>query len=289
MLENQNFTFGIVVNINREEAIAAAASLVAWLQERGVKYLVEQSAAKLIGEKQRKHPNEFSRECDALISLGGDGTILRASHYAASKPLLGVNFGRLGFLAEFTMQEMYPAIERMLKGNYLIETRTQLEAKLKVGKQQKTFTSLNDVIVEKGAYPRVLTITIHIDGQFACDYRADGVIVATSTGSTAYSLSAGGPVIVPKSKVFVITPVCAHALTVRPIVVSDDKEIEITVETGHTHFILNCDGQLQLEVAPGERIRVRKARQVVNLVANEKRNYYDVLRTKLYWGQENGH
>ncbi|MBC8042679.1 MAG: NAD(+)/NADH kinase [Rhizobacter sp.] len=279
--------FGILVNIRRDEAIEAAAALVAWFEERRVDFLLERAAAKVLEMNARgAEAVSFADTCDIIISLGGDGTILRAARIAGSKPILGINLGRLGFLAEFSVQEMYPAIERVLKKKFTIETRTQLEARVRIGKRERVFTALNDVIIEKGGYPRVPTISIRIEGQLLSDYRADGLIIATSTGSTAYSMSAGGPIIAPKSRVFVITPICPHMLTVRPIVINDDREIELSVESGHNNFVLNCDGQVQEHLSPESRIRICKSKTRAKLIANDKRNYYDVLRSKFFWGQE---
>ncbi|MCS7013912.1 MAG: NAD(+)/NADH kinase [Chloroherpetonaceae bacterium] len=279
-------TFGLNINILRADAQRIAESLIQWFKERQIDYIVEKSAAKILGEKRRCSIEEISERSDILLSLGGDGTLLHLAHYAGPKPILGINLGRVGFLAEFSVDEMYPAIERILKKNYTLETRTQLEAQVKTSKKLVTLRALNDIIIERGAYPRMPTISLRIDGHHVSDYRADGLIVATSTGSTAYSMSAGGPIIVPKSRVFVITPICPHMLTVRPIVVSDDKQIELSVETPDEGFVLNCDGSQQLRLSPKHRVRIRKSEQVINLIANEKRNYYDVLRQKFLWGKE---
>ncbi|MFN3394508.1 MAG: NAD(+)/NADH kinase [Candidatus Thermochlorobacter sp.] len=240
----------------------------------------------MLGEKRHSSLESLGKKSDILISLGGDGTLLRLARYADSKPILGVNLGRLGFLAEFTVEEMYPAIERVLKKNFTLEVRTQLEATVRLGKKKKILRALNDVILERGSYPRVPTISLRIDGHLVSDYRADGLIVSTSTGSTAYSMSAGGPIIVPKSRVFVITPICPHMLTVRPIVVSEDKHIELSVETPDEGFVLNCDGSQQLKLSTQARVHIRKADIGVSIIANEKRNYYDVLRQKFLWGKE---
>lgn len=279
-------TFGLSINTLRADALSVSESLIQWFKERQIDFVVEKNAAKILGEKRRSSLELLSKKSDILLSLGGDGTLLRLARYADSKPILGVNLGRLGFLAEFTVEEMYPAIERVLKKNFSLETRTQLEATVKIGKKKKILRALNDVILERGSYPRVPTISMRIDGHLVSDYRADGLIVSTSTGSTAYSMSAGGPIIVPKSRVFVITPICPHMLTVRPIVVSEDKQIELSVETPDEGFVLNCDGSQQLKLSTQAHVHIRKADIGVSIIANEKRNYYDVLRQKFLWGKE---
>jgi len=181
---------------------------------------------------------------------------------------------------------MLGAIEKVLNGTYTIHTRLQLEASIRGNKAIQQFRALNDVVIEKGTYPRIPTFVIKLDGELLSSYRADGIIIATSTGSTAYSMSAGGPIIAPKSSVFVITPICPHMLTVRPIVISDDKIIEISVDSPDGEFPLNCDGHFKKFLNPLEVVTVKKSDQVINLVANEQRSYCEILRTKLLWGRE---
>jgi NAD+ kinase len=278
--------FAIVVNVSRETALDLARKLGFWFNERGIEYVFEaQSAEKLQTEKSLPI-EELSKHCDVFVSLGGDGTLLFTSHYAVTKPVIGVNVGYLGFLTEFTQDEMFGAIEKVLNGTYSIHNRLQLEASLAVNNEMQRFKALNDVVIEKGTYPRIPTFVIKLDGELLSSYRADGIIIATSTGSTAYSMSAGGPIIAPKSSVFVITPICPHMLTVRPIVISDDKVIEVFVDAPDGEFPLNCDGHFGKFLAPQEVVIVKKSAEVINLVANENRNYCEILRTKLLWGRE---
>jgi len=278
--------FGIVINISRERALVLARELAEWLEARGVDYLFEALSAEHLHIDNSAPIEELAEHCDAFISLGGDGTLLFTSHYAVTKPVIGVNVGYLGFLTEFTQAEMFAAIEMVLNGSYSIHTRSQLEATVCIDHQMQHLRALNDVVIEKGAYPRIPTFIIKLDGELLSSYRADGIIIATSTGSTAYSMSAGGPIIAPKSSVFVITPICPHMLTVRPIVISDDKMIEVSVDAPDGSFPLNCDGTLKKMLLPHESITVRKSPVVINLVANESRNFSEILRTKLLWGRE---
>ncbi len=278
--------FGIVVNVLRENALVLARKLATWLEERNVDYVFEALSAEKLNIELSAPIEELSKQCDAFISLGGDGTLLFTSHYAVTKPVIGVNVGFLGFLTEFTQAEMFTAIERMLNGTNTIHTRSQLEATVTIDNERRQFRALNDVVIEKGAYPRIPTFIIKLDGELLSSYRADGIIIATSTGSTAYSMSAGGPIIAPKSSVFVITPICPHMLTVRPIVISDEKVIEVSVDAPDGSFPLNCDGNLKKMLTSQESITVKKSSVVINLVANESRNYSEILRTKLLWGRE---
>ncbi len=278
--------FAIVVNIARENALDLARELIGWLSVRHIAYVVETRSAEKLQIHSHQPIEELSRHCDVFISLGGDGTLLLTSHYADSKPVIGVNVGYLGFLTEFTQEEMFPAIQRVLDNTSSIHRRSQLEASVRIGSEMKQFRALNDVVIEKGAYPRIPTFVIHLDGELLSSYRADGIIIATSTGSTAYSMSAGGPIIAPKSNVFVITPICPHMLTVRPIVISDEKRIEVSVDAPDGDFPLNCDGYLKTMLGPQELVTVRKSSDSINLVANENRDYCEILRTKLLWGRE---
>jgi NAD+ kinase len=276
----------IVVYILREQALDLARKLAAWLDERNIDYVFESKSAEKLLISRSAPIEELNILCDAFISLGGDGTLLFTSHFAMSKPVIGVNAGYLGFLTEFTQDEMFPAIEKLLNGTHSIHNRSQLEAQLPCKDGVTHFRALNDVVIEKGAYPRIPTFVISLDGQLLSAYRADGIIIATSTGSTAYSMSAGGPIIAPKSSVFVITPICPHMLTVRPVVISDDKIIEVSVDAPDGEFPLNCDGHLRKMLTPQEVVTVRKSSETINLVANENRNYFEILRTKLLWGRE---
>ena len=278
--------FAIVVNINRHEATELARELMVWLKERDLDYVFDATSAAKLGVSNAAEIERLNKLCDIFISLGGDGTLLFTSHYSVTKPVIGINVGHLGFLAEFSKEEMYGAIEKVLEGTYSIHDRTQLEAQVSIGSDTKYFTALNDVVVEKGAYPRIPAFIIKLDGEQLSSYRADGIIIATSTGSTAYSLSAGGPVIAPKSNVFVITPICPHMLTVRPLVISDDKIIEVSVDAPDGAFPLNCDGHVRKMLMPGEAVTVKKSGEMINLVANENRNYCEILRSKLLWGRE---
>jgi NAD+ kinase len=278
--------FAIIVNIMREKALKLARELAAWLEERGIDYVYDTESARALGSTKSAEVELLNRSCDVFVSLGGDGTLLFTSHYSVAKPVLGINVGNLGFLTEFNPVDMFSAVEHVLNGNYSIHTRSQLEASIEIDGGMRQLTALNDVVIEKGTYSRIPTFVIRLDDEILGSYRADGIIIATSTGSTAYSLSAGGPIIAPKSNVFVITPICPHMLTVRPIVISDDKLIRVSVEAPDGEFPLNLDGHLRKMLAPGEIVTVRKSPQAINLVANEKRNYCEILRTKLLWGHE---
>ncbi|MBM3161822.1 MAG: NAD(+)/NADH kinase [Chlorobi bacterium] len=278
--------FAIVVNTERKEAVLLAKELISWLDRKGIGYVLESLSGEKLGTGPSAKIDDLNRLCDVFVSLGGDGTLLFTSHYSATKPVIGINVGHLGFLTEFSKDEIISAVEMVLAGNYSIHNRTQLEAITVINGREHRLRALNDVVIEKGAYPRIPTFVIRLDGELLGSYRADGIIIATSTGSTAYSMSAGGPIIAPKSCVFVITPICPHMLTVRPIVISDDKIIEVSVDAQAGEFPLNCDGRITKMLLPQESVTVRKSDAQINLVANENRDYCEILRTKLLWGRE---
>ncbi|HWQ25613.1 MAG TPA: NAD(+)/NADH kinase [Chlorobaculum sp.] len=278
--------FAIIVNITREKALQLARDLTSWLDRHSIDYVFDPESANALGSDKSAQVESLSRGCDIFVCLGGDGTLLFASHYSQTRPVIGINVGNLGFLTEFNPDEMIAAVEQVLSGNYSIHTRSQLEASVASDGKPLQMTALNDVVIEKGTYPRIPTFVIWLDDEILGSYRADGIIIATSTGSTAYSMSAGGPIIAPKSNVFVITPICPHMLTVRPIVISDDKIVRISVDSPDGKFPLNLDGDLRKMLAPGQSVTVRKSPQAINLVANEKRSYCEILRKKLLWGHE---
>ena len=278
--------FAIVVNTERKEAVLLARELIGWLDRKGVGYIMESLSAEKLGTGPSAKIDDLNRLCDIFISLGGDGTLLYTSHYSETKPVICINVGHLGFLTEFSKEEMIPAVEKVLEGNYSIHNRSQLEAIATINGSEHRLRALNDVVIEKGTYPRIPTFLIRLDGELLGSYRADGIIIATSTGSTAYSMSAGGPIIAPKSCVFVITPICPHMLTVRPIVISDDKVIEVSVDAQSGEYPLNCDGRITKMLLSQETVTVRKSDAQINLVANENRDYCEILRTKLLWGRE---
>ncbi|MBN1278537.1 MAG: NAD(+)/NADH kinase [Chlorobium sp.] len=278
--------FGIVINTQRMEALDLAKELTSWLDRQNTSYVLESLSSEKLGIGPSAKIDDLSRLCDVVISLGGDGTLLLASHYSDTKPVIGINVGHLGFLTEFSQEEMIPVVNAVIEGTYSIHHRSQLEAVTMINGSERRLRALNDVVIEKGTYPRIPTFVIRLDGELLGSYRADGIIIATSTGSTAYSMSAGGPIIAPKSCVFVITPICPHMLTVRPIVISDEKIIEVSVDAQIGEFPLNCDGRITKMLQPQEMVTVKKSDTLINLVANESRDYCEILRTKLLWGRE---
>jgi NAD+ kinase len=201
-------------------------------------------------------------------------------------PVLGVNYGGLGYLAEFRIEELYTALESILEGKYAVQKRVMLSVELLRGDEQVTQNRvLNDVVINKSALARIIEIEAHLNGQFVNAFRADGLIVSTPTGSTAYNLSAGGPVIYPSMNAVVITPICPFTLSNRPIVVPDESLIELRLITQNEDVSLTLDGQVGFPLMPEDRVVIRKSRTAFNLVQPMNRNYFEVLRDKLRWGR----
>lgn len=284
---------GVIVKPNQPEATRTICHLAQWLAERNVELIgcpeidrqrVEAETGCAIPTVERP---KLAEAVDLIVVLGGDGTMLSVARIVGERetPVLGVNYGRLGYLAEFRTEEMLVAIETVLQGRYKLDRRVMLEAELvRKGQMLARDRVLNDVVISKAALARIIEIETRLNGQFVNSFRADGLIVSTPTGSTAYNLSAGGPIVYPSMSAVVITPICPHTLSNRPIVVPDDALIELTLKT-REEVVLTLDGQIGLPLEVDDVVRVQKSRVAFNLVQPTNRNYFDVLRDKLSWGR----
>ena len=264
--------------------------LLDWLKARRVTALYDgETACCLNGQVEGTPRQQIVEQADLLLALGGDGTILAAAREAAphAVPILPINLGGLGFLTSFTRDELYPALEDALAGRAAISERVMLLAERLHGEavltQQRV---LNDAVLHKGAQGRMIEMELHIDGGFVCRYRADGLIVATPTGSTAYSMSAGGPIVEPRVESIQITPICPHTLSDRPVVVHDSSNIELRfVGDGSEAVFLTMDGQIGVPMQPGDRVRITRAPERLKLIHPPKKSYFEILRNKLKWGE----
>ncbi|HYA62380.1 MAG TPA: NAD(+)/NADH kinase, partial [Candidatus Sulfotelmatobacter sp.] len=225
---------------------------------------------------------------DLLLVLGGDGTILAASREAAPRgiPILPINLGGLGFLTSFTLEELYPALEDVLAGRAAIEERLLLLVERThngdVLSQQRV---LNEAVVHKGTLARMIALELYIDGSFVCRYRADGLIIATPTGSTAYSMSAGGPIVHPAVESILITPICPHTLSDRPVVVPNTSKVDLRLLEHSDSAFLTMDGQIGVPLQAGDGVRVRRAAERLKLIHPPNKTYFEILRNKLKWGE----
>jgi NAD+ kinase len=282
-------TIGIVSKPKKPEVREIVPQLVHWLQERSINVLIDkETGSALDGSEKCVTRNEMPSRADLIIVLGGDGTLLATARVLNRKPvpLLAVNLGGLGFLTVITRDELFPTLERVVAGDFRTERRVQIEAEvIRAGEVISSFLALNDVVLNKGAIARVLDFDVRVDGQFISTYKADGLIVSTPTGSTAYSLAAGGPVIAPSVEAFIVTPICAHTLTNRPIVLRDSAQIEVEVKSQRESIYLTVDGQVGIAVRSEDTVHMRRAASVVELIQSPQKNYFEILRQKLKWGE----
>ena len=267
-----------------------APGLVKWLAERGVGVRCDVETAAFLGSSAGTKSG-LSREAvpegaQLLIVLGGDGTLLSAARALKGRdiPLFAVNLGNLGFLTAITVDELYPQLERVLAGDYDVSRRRMLHAELWRGGQCAcTYEALNDITLAKADIARIIDLAVQVDDHLMCLYRADGLIISTPTGSTAYSLSAGGPIMVPGVAALCITPICPHTLTNRPMIVPDEAVIQIRISSDKTTY-LTVDGQVGEELQKGDRVACRRSEQTVQLIRAGGVGFFDVLREKLQWG-----
>ena len=282
-------TIGIISRPRREDLATVVPGLLKWLEEREVRALYDEETATCLRKQEHVRSREqLAEEVQLLLVLGGDGTLLAAARVAAPRgiPILPINMGSLGFLTSFTREEIYPALEETLAGRHAASERVLLHVEFhRNGRAEDAQLALNDAVINKGALARMIELELAIDGDFVCRYHADGLIVATPTGSTAYSLSAGGPIIHPTVEAFLITPICPHTLTDRPVVVRDSSRVEVTVKGDSEGVYLTIDGQTGIEMKSGDSIRVAKAGVRLKLITPPQKSYFEILRSKLKWGE----
>jgi NAD+ kinase len=266
-----------------------ADDLINWLEEKNCTPLVENQLAGMIGFNKGLSEVEIREQAELVVVLGGDGTLISVARLFSGKevPIVGVNLGSLGFLTEVTVDELYPLLEKCLKGDPRVSERMMLEVTLsRDGSEIEKTHVLNDMVINKGALARIVDLETRINRHFLTTFKADGLIVSTPTGSTGYSLSAGGPIIHPLMSCIAITPICPHTLTNRPIVVTDDSIVSITIASSYDEKVyLTLDGQVGFKLQQGDSIEVRRALKTTALVMSKERDYFEILRTKLKWGE----
>lgn len=282
-------TIGIISRPRRAVLAEIVPPLLNWLKERGVSALIDSETATSLNRSdpaQTRH--QIVQEAELLLVLGGDGTLLAAAREAAPRgiPILPINLGGLGFLTSFTLEELYPALEDAVAGRAGIDERVLLLVERaqngNVLTQQRV---LNEAVVHKGTLARMIELELHIDGGFVCRYRADGLIVATPTGSTAYSMSAGGPIVHPAVESILITPICPHTLSDRPVVVQDTSKIELRMAENSDSVFLTLDGQTGVPLQAHDRVRITRAEERLKLIHPPTKTYFEILRNKLKWGE----
>lgn len=284
---------GIVVKPNHAEAWTTACELSEWLEKRGVDLIGKpySEGSKLNADTcdiETVDTVRFGSEADLIVVLGGDGTMISTARLVGNREVLvlGVNYGSLGYLTDFRIEEMFPTLELIFDGNFEIDRRVMLDAEhWREDEKLASGRVLNDVVINKAALARIIEIEVRLNSLFVNSFRSDGLIVATPTGSTAYNLSAGGPIVYPSMNAVVLTPICPFTLTNRPIVIPDSAEIELKLQNENEGVVLTLDGQTGYTMEAHDRVVIRKSAMTFNLVQPPNRNYFDVLRNKLKWGR----
>ncbi|MGC1484816.1 MAG: NAD(+)/NADH kinase [Candidatus Acidiferrum sp.] len=282
-------TIGVISRPRRSNLSTLVPPLLQWLQAQGLRVIYDEETASALPNPAKGQTREhLADQADILLVLGGDGTLLAAARVAASRciPILPINMGSLGFLTSFTVEELYPALEETLAGRSSMSQRVMLQVELVRAQAVVDLQHvLNDAVLNKSTLARMIELELFIDDDFVCRYRADGLVLATPTGSTAYSLSAGGPIVHPSVEAFVITPICPHTLTDRPVVVRDSSCIEVKLAGNAESVFLTLDGQKGIPMESEDRIRITRSPQCLKLIQPPKKSYFEILRSKLKWGE----
>src|SRR4030043_1686745 len=285
---------GIIAKQNKPETIPIARNLVEWLRPKKIEVYMEEGMVKQFHPPLGgPHLNSIGREdipkkVEVIIVLGGDGTLLSVARLVGDHkvPILGVNLGGLGFLTEITLEELYRVLERVIQGDFTTDERVVLNAAvIRRGERMAEFTVLNDAVINKGALARIIDLETTINEEYLNTFQSDGLIISTPTGSTAYNLSAGGPIVYPSLHTLIITPICPHTLTNRPIVIPDDVEVRALLKSKEEEVILTLDGQQGFPLEFEDVVEVKKAEGRILLIKSPHRNYFEVLREKLKWGE----
>jgi NAD+ kinase len=283
---------GIIANITKENIFEVVSSFIEKLKSRGINYLLTKAFAEDKDKLKIELPDDFPvddteiyKKADIIISIGGDGTMLATAYNAHfhDKPVLGVNIGKLGFLVETNISNMDEIIDDLKKNNYTIEERMVLSGLADIPSSQELF-AINDFVIEKGGWPKMIELTIWVDGEYVTTFSADGLIIATPTGSTGYSLSTGGPIVSPTAAAITLSPISPHSLTVRPLVLSGEQEILIKADSPHKDVQVSCDGQRVFAFPPPIEVKIKKSSRPLKLIHTSQTTYFETLRDKLMWG-----
>jgi len=278
---------GIVANIAKEKSSAYVIRLRDWLLHQGLQVFLDDAVAIRIGESTGLERSNLAAAVDLIVVFGGDGTMLRVARAVCGYdiPILGINIGGLGYLTEVNLNEMINALGMIIEGNFKTEKRMMLDVVAdRHGEMVGEGTVLNEVVINRAHLSRIVELETAINDRHLATFKADGLIIATPTGSTAYSLSAGGPIIFPEQNAMILNPICAHTLTNRPVILPEDVRVKVILWTKEQGATLTLDGQVSFTLKSGDTIRVQKSRYVTTLVASPHRDYLEILRTKLGWG-----
>ncbi len=287
-----NPVIGIIANTNKEKVFPVISDFIKKLRENDFQFYISSRVTECknkIPENIKKtellEENELYKKSDIIISVGGDGTMLNTTFNAQfyDKPVLGVNLGKLGFLVETNVNQIDKVVKELKAGRYSIDERMVIAGEC-IGHDTGTLYAINDVVIDKGGWPKMIEIEINVDGEYVTTFSADGLIIATPTGSTGYSISVGGPIVSPKAEVITLSPISPHSLTMRPLVIPSSQEIMIRTSSLHKEIHVNCDGQRVFSFPPPLEIRITKCSRSAKLVHTNLTNYFKTLRQKLLWG-----
>jgi NAD+ kinase len=283
----KNKSIGILAKPKFPEIKSTLQDVVTWLRSRSIEVILDQASAMLLGEQGGYQKTQLASKADVLLVLGGDGTMLNAARLAGERsiPILGVNMGGLGFLTEVRLENLYPSLERVFANDFVLDDRLMLRTHIhRHGEMVAQGVVLNDVVISKGTLARMIELKIAIQGRFVTNLRGDGLIVSSPTGSTAYSLSAGGPIIDPAVQSLILTPICPHTLTHRPLIVPGNAVIEVTLTSKDDGAMATLDGQVGVAITQEDTVLIQASENRTRLIRFPESNYYDVLREKLKWG-----
>lgn len=284
-------TIGLFPNTNKQSVVTVLGWMVQYFKEHGVRVLLPTEAAEKMGYLELAcSQKDMVKEITVGVTIGGDGTLLNTAREIACAgiPICGINMGQLGFLTEVELPDLSSSLDKLIRGEYHIEERLMLDAIIvRRGKTIYVSSVLNDVVISKSGVSRMIKFNLYVDEELTANYAADGLIIATATGSTGYSLSAGGPIINPKLKVIVLTPICSHTLHVRPLVVSDQEEIKVEMIANQDDVVLTIDGQTVYSLLPEDTVLVKRSSFRAQFIRLNNRSYYETLRTKLWRSETN--
>jgi len=281
---------GVVVKTTSPEAAELGRQLLAELNRLGIETVVDTESATVFDCEGIVDRSDLASRVDLMVVLGGDGTLLSVTrNKVGDTPVLGINMGSLGFLTEHTADNLFPMLNKVLEGRAVLQRRERLEVTVSSSDREPTSARvLNDAVINKGALARMIVLSVHVNREFVSHFRADGLIVSTPTGSTAYNLSAGGPILYPTLEAMVVTPICPHALTNRPIVLALDSVVEIRLEGPAEKVYVTLDGQQGFPITDRDLVRIQRCPEPIHLITEPSRSYFQVLHHKLKWGERRG-
>ncbi len=279
---------GIIANLNRPDAVVAVNRVIDWCNKKEFPVIISDDIKDSIHSNVKTSPQrELWKHADIIVSLGGDGTMLTTVRVLDKnpRPILGINLGSLGFLTQIVPEKLEEALEKVAANDYSIEERMVLKTEMINGDNLDSPYALNEVVVDKGSISRVINVSLYADGEYISSYKADGLLVATPTGSTAYSLAVGGPIINPVMQAMIVSPISPFSLTSRPIIFAPDIELEVRVRSEHGDTLLTIDGQVASSFSPTGTLKIRRAGHTAKFIKLAENSFYSILRQKLHWGR----